>query len=297
MEKLILFVGIMFITSFAFAEAYYDQEHAKTKITAGFEHIFDQSISKYTKAIENNPNYAGAYYNRAVAYIHKGNYDQAISDCTKAIEFNPNYVEACRTQGIIYPQANYLSQTKNSSLQEEQITGEEYAIYSSQFINDGFKQKLFIVIPNQTTIPASQFNSSLSIFDSLLANIRIDEDEKDMSNKLYSLNEKAYKIEDKFDKEARVYFMSEAEYQDFKKDENGNFDWKKIEQKYPDAAFFNISRVAFDNDRNDAFFYYSIESKSGTKAYYIKVEKGIDQFFGFEMWSLGATANVKIDKN
>ncbi|TBR15868.1 tetratricopeptide repeat protein, partial [bacterium] len=93
MIVIVLFVGL-FIPGSTFAET------AK-EYTQGYNYL-DEAISEFTRAIENSPNYAGAYYNRAVAYIHKGNYDQAISDCTKAIELKPNYAEAYYFRGVAY---------------------------------------------------------------------------------------------------------------------------------------------------------------------------------------------------
>jgi len=45
---------------------------------------------------------AGAYYNRGLAYYHKGDYDRAISDCNKALEINPRYAEAYMNRGAAY---------------------------------------------------------------------------------------------------------------------------------------------------------------------------------------------------
>ena len=54
----------------------------------------DQAISDFTKAIEMNPRYYQAYYNRGIVYGNKGQYDQAISDYNKAIEINPRFAQA-----------------------------------------------------------------------------------------------------------------------------------------------------------------------------------------------------------
>jgi len=48
-------------------------------------------VEDYNKAIELNPKYADAYYNRAIAYKAQSNTKKAIKDYTKAIEINPNY--------------------------------------------------------------------------------------------------------------------------------------------------------------------------------------------------------------
>jgi len=40
----------------------------------------DSIISVFSEAIKKNPSYAGAYYNRAIAYFHKNNYEQCWQD-------------------------------------------------------------------------------------------------------------------------------------------------------------------------------------------------------------------------
>lgn len=44
----------------------------------------DSVISVFSEAIKNNPNYAGAYYNRAIAYFYKNNYEQCWQDVQMA---------------------------------------------------------------------------------------------------------------------------------------------------------------------------------------------------------------------
>ena len=43
----------------------------------------------FTKAIEINPNYANAYYNRSIMFAMKGERDLSNSDYTKAIKLDP----------------------------------------------------------------------------------------------------------------------------------------------------------------------------------------------------------------
>jgi tetratricopeptide (TPR) repeat protein len=44
----------------------------------------DSVISVFSEAIKKNPNYAGAYYNRAIAYFYKNNYEQCWQDVQMA---------------------------------------------------------------------------------------------------------------------------------------------------------------------------------------------------------------------
>src|SRR3990172_6108157 len=64
--------------------------------------LYDQAISDLSKAIEINPRYAEALTNRANAYASKGLYDEAISDYNKAIEINPRLSETYNNLGIAY---------------------------------------------------------------------------------------------------------------------------------------------------------------------------------------------------
>jgi len=49
----------------------------------------DNMISLFTEEIRRNPGYAGAYYNRAVAYYHKKEYDKSWQDVRKVQKLNP----------------------------------------------------------------------------------------------------------------------------------------------------------------------------------------------------------------
>ena len=55
-----------------------------------------------TKAIELNPNYAIAYYNRGLAYGEKGDYERAIKDYSKTIDLQPDLAEAHYNRGEAY---------------------------------------------------------------------------------------------------------------------------------------------------------------------------------------------------
>jgi hypothetical protein len=63
------------------AKDYYNDGFARHK--AGDK---DAAIEAYTRAIEVDPSYAPAYYNRACVYLVKKNYDGLIKDTTKALE-------------------------------------------------------------------------------------------------------------------------------------------------------------------------------------------------------------------
>ncbi len=72
------------------------------------EKNYPQAITNYTKLIENQPNYAPAYYGRGLAYFYMDNLDKTMSDFQMAIDIDKNYNEAYYGLGIVY------SKKKNS---------------------------------------------------------------------------------------------------------------------------------------------------------------------------------------
>ncbi|WP_157750079.1 tetratricopeptide repeat protein, partial [Dolichospermum compactum] len=59
------------------------------------------AIDDYTQAINIDPNYVNAYYNRGVIRSELGDKQGAIDDYTQAIKINPNYVDAYYDRGLI----------------------------------------------------------------------------------------------------------------------------------------------------------------------------------------------------
>ena len=59
----------------------------------------DRAIEDFNKAISINPNYAGAYYNRGLAYALSGNIGRAISDLQKACDMG--YENGCKNLKIV----------------------------------------------------------------------------------------------------------------------------------------------------------------------------------------------------
>ena len=63
---------------------------------------YNEALDYFNKALELNPNFAGAYFNKGLAYGHKRKFDQAINNFTRAIEINPNYADALDSRGLLY---------------------------------------------------------------------------------------------------------------------------------------------------------------------------------------------------
>ncbi len=61
---------------------------------------YERAISDYTKAIDINPRFVKAYYNRGLCCADNDEYDRAISDWTKAIEIDPLFADAYNNRGF-----------------------------------------------------------------------------------------------------------------------------------------------------------------------------------------------------
>ncbi|MDR2905967.1 MAG: tetratricopeptide repeat protein [Helicobacteraceae bacterium] len=63
---------------------------------------YHTAVSEFTKAIKIDPNSAGAYGGRGLAYRELGDYNKAIADCAKAIKIDPNNAFAYINRGVSY---------------------------------------------------------------------------------------------------------------------------------------------------------------------------------------------------
>ena len=68
---------------------------------------FENSIFYWQKAININPDFAGAYNNMGVAYDEKGKYDIAIECFQKAINLKPDFAVAYNNMGVAYGKKGY----------------------------------------------------------------------------------------------------------------------------------------------------------------------------------------------
>jgi tetratricopeptide (TPR) repeat protein len=71
---------------------------------------FSDAVTAYTKAVENNPEFAAAYRNRGIAYTNLGKHNQAILDYNKAIKINPKQAAAYNNRGTAYGNLGKFSQ-------------------------------------------------------------------------------------------------------------------------------------------------------------------------------------------
>ncbi|CAD8092570.1 unnamed protein product [Paramecium primaurelia] len=61
----------------------------------------DKALNDYNKAIQLDPNDAEAYYNRAILYQEIGENEKALNDFNQAFQLNPNFVNAFYRKSVI----------------------------------------------------------------------------------------------------------------------------------------------------------------------------------------------------
>ena len=87
MKKIIVFLCLVLAGCATVSSHKVSPQAAKTKpatIAVVDQKEIDNIIAVFTESIKHNPNYAGAYYNRAVAYFYKNDYDKSWQDIHKA---------------------------------------------------------------------------------------------------------------------------------------------------------------------------------------------------------------------
>jgi tetratricopeptide (TPR) repeat protein len=73
---------------------------------------FDRAIQEFTKAINLEPRYTTAYYNRGCAYLGKGDHEKAIEDFSIAIAIDSSYANAYYNRGLAYERRNQTERAK-----------------------------------------------------------------------------------------------------------------------------------------------------------------------------------------
>ena len=68
----------------------------------GHKGDFDHAVADYTQGIQLNPRESRAYTNRGLAYSNKGDFDRAIADYTRAIQLDPKDTAPYNNRGFAY---------------------------------------------------------------------------------------------------------------------------------------------------------------------------------------------------
>ena len=80
-----------------------DAPKVNTQITSkDLENTYEMVNQDLTRAIEIDPHFYFAYYNRGVVNCKIGNYKKAIDDFSEAIHYRNNFAEAIYNRGLIY---------------------------------------------------------------------------------------------------------------------------------------------------------------------------------------------------
>ena len=107
-----------------------EQKYVKNGLDYAAKGDFDKAIQNLNKAVELNPQYSLAYYNRAYVYSEIGKIDNALSDYSKAIECNPKDALAYSNRGkLLFDKYNKLDQAMsdfNKAIEIEPGNGKFY---------------------------------------------------------------------------------------------------------------------------------------------------------------------------
>src|SRR5215469_4007219 len=71
-------------------------------ITAFKNQDYDHAIVFFSRAIDLNTNYVGAYYYRGLSYLGKNQFDNSIADLSRALLLNTNYSDAYYFSGVCH---------------------------------------------------------------------------------------------------------------------------------------------------------------------------------------------------
>jgi tetratricopeptide (TPR) repeat protein len=106
---------------------------AKTYFDMGTVHLEkgenEQAIGLFNKAIEGNPKYVDAYYNRAIAFRRQGLNELAISDYTKALELNPKDARSYVNRGNVYLEKGRLDDAISDYTKALEVDPKDAIIY------------------------------------------------------------------------------------------------------------------------------------------------------------------------
>ncbi len=105
-KYLTFFILTIFLLSCGCSESNKDEPSAKDYYTKAY-HFIDsgfpqEAINLYALAIEKDPEFIDAYYNRAIVYFTLREYDKALADLNRVIEKRPDMALAYASRGSVY---------------------------------------------------------------------------------------------------------------------------------------------------------------------------------------------------
>lgn len=91
----------------------------------------------FDRAIEINPDFAIAYYNRAIAYRYNGNSKKAIDDLNKSLDINQNRKNIYFKKALIKKEIGDLLDYKRAYIKETSFTDAPYnRVFTYKFMGD-----------------------------------------------------------------------------------------------------------------------------------------------------------------
>ena len=116
---------------------------------------YKEAIDALNKAIEIDPNCAGAYFNRGLAYGKLGRSEKAIEDFSEAIKLNPNYAYAYYNRAAAYFYLKKYNKTIEDCNEVIKIASPGSEVYiDATHLQELARKRLLEQSPTPTLIPA-----------------------------------------------------------------------------------------------------------------------------------------------
>ncbi|MEJ5311057.1 MAG: tetratricopeptide repeat protein [Anaerolineae bacterium] len=93
---------------------------------------YDKAILEYNKALELDPAYVPAYYDRGLAFAQRQQYAQAIADFSQVLALNPQHADAYYNRGLVYARQNAFAEALADYDQALALHPEDPLIYNSR---------------------------------------------------------------------------------------------------------------------------------------------------------------------
>lgn len=134
--KKILLLLILVLTVPVFAQK--SNETVKKGINALTSRKYEEALSLFSDAIEEDSTSFLAYYNRGLAFLYMNEIQSSIDDFSKSIELNPNLADAYNNRGLAVSYTGEIDSSLadfNKALELDPKFGEAYINRASLYLN------------------------------------------------------------------------------------------------------------------------------------------------------------------
>ncbi|KPK98685.1 MAG: hypothetical protein AMJ95_02760 [Omnitrophica WOR_2 bacterium SM23_72] len=132
----VFLVWIASIFFFTVGWTYVQVQEAQEKFDSGMDFyekkMYDQAIEEFAQAIEKNPDFAKAHYQRGLAYQSLGELEEAIADYTAAISLGLAEAKVYYNRGIAYYYHDYLDKAIEDWSRAIEIDPDQPQIYQKR---------------------------------------------------------------------------------------------------------------------------------------------------------------------